>query len=258
MTDAPGAGPHSLSDVVPLYFNIFMVLQREIRGGLYPAQQPLPGEAALARRFDVSRVTIRHALSLLEAEGMIIRKRGKGTFATPPRPGAPGPGSFDGLSQNIAEFEAETRVDLLETGPARLPDWAGAEGPAQRIVRIRRDTRGPFSHSVCHITPEAAARVDLAALGNRTVIALLEAAGLRAVEVRQRLTAIAAGPEIARHLDTATGAPLIRLRRSMLDETGAAFEFLEVLYRPDRFEYSVDLTREGSPAGATRWQRKPR
>ena len=42
---------------------------------------PLESENQLCRRFKVSRVTIRHALSDLEHRGLVYRKHGKGTFA---------------------------------------------------------------------------------------------------------------------------------------------------------------------------------
>lgn len=246
---------------MPLYFKIFMVLQREIRSGAYPPDLPLPGEQSLAQRFDVSRVTIRHTMSMLAEEGLIARLRGKGTFALPQGAERPLLNSFDGLNRNIAEFEAATRVSLLHSGPAPLPRWAGTaagvgEAEMLRIVRIRADAEGPFSWSACYLTARAAALIDPARLGDRTVIATLEDAGLAASHVEQRLTAVAADPEIAGHLEIAAGAPLIQMRRSMFDPAGEAFEFLEVHYRPDRFEYSVNLTREVASAGPPRWVSK--
>ena len=46
----------------------------------------LPSEAELSQRFEVSRATIREALSKLEQAGVIIRKHGVGTFIAPAQP----------------------------------------------------------------------------------------------------------------------------------------------------------------------------
>ena len=46
----------------------------------------LPSEADLSQRFEVSRATIREALSKLEHAGVIIRRHGVGTFVAPPQP----------------------------------------------------------------------------------------------------------------------------------------------------------------------------
>lgn len=46
----------------------------------------LPSETELSRRFDVSRATIREALSKLDQRGIIYRRHGVGTFVSPQQP----------------------------------------------------------------------------------------------------------------------------------------------------------------------------
>ena len=81
MNDTPGDTVQSVMGALLLYFNVFIVLQRELHSGAYPPDVPLLCEGKLAKRFDASRVTIRHATSILEKERLILRKRGKDTFA---------------------------------------------------------------------------------------------------------------------------------------------------------------------------------
>src|SRR6202000_1991965 len=57
-------------------------LTREIRGGRLPRGARLPGEHALASRFDVSRNTVRQALAELGSKGLIATRSGKGSFVT--------------------------------------------------------------------------------------------------------------------------------------------------------------------------------
>ena len=45
----------------------------------------LPTEQQLARRFEVSRITIRRALSFLERKGVLSRERGRGTIVNSPK-----------------------------------------------------------------------------------------------------------------------------------------------------------------------------
>jgi DNA-binding LacI/PurR family transcriptional regulator len=55
-------------------------LRRRIRsGGLAPGEQLAP-EDTLARGYSITRQTLRKALALLEAEGAILRQKGRGTF----------------------------------------------------------------------------------------------------------------------------------------------------------------------------------
>ncbi len=64
-------------------------LRREILAKYQPGGQ-LPSEPALARKHKRSRVTVRKALAILEAQGLIIRKHGSGTYVSDRLPRATG------------------------------------------------------------------------------------------------------------------------------------------------------------------------
>lgn len=55
-------------------------------GNLARGDGLLPSEAELSQRFDVSRATVREALSRLEQRGIVIRRHGVGTFVAPSQP----------------------------------------------------------------------------------------------------------------------------------------------------------------------------
>ena len=63
------------------------VLQQKIRSGEFAVDTRLPSEAALSKRFTVSRTVVREAVSRLKAEGLVATHQGKGTvvvgFNTP-------------------------------------------------------------------------------------------------------------------------------------------------------------------------------
>ena len=52
----------------------------EIKRGVFDKDSPLPGDLELMNRFGVSRGTVRMALFELQRQGLIKRRRGKGTF----------------------------------------------------------------------------------------------------------------------------------------------------------------------------------
>lgn len=64
------------------YKEIFEILQQEVCDGKYGVHHPFPSEAQLVRRFQVSRFTAVKAVSKLEEEGLIVRRKGKGSFPT--------------------------------------------------------------------------------------------------------------------------------------------------------------------------------
>lgn len=67
---------------VPKYFQIYEYLHRIIAQGKFEIRDKLPTEMELAEKFNVSRMTSKKALDKLVIEGMVVRKKGKGTFLT--------------------------------------------------------------------------------------------------------------------------------------------------------------------------------
>lgn len=55
-------------------------IQDEMIAGQFAPGQKLYSENELKDMFHMSRQTVRHAISILEKEGVLVRKRGSGTY----------------------------------------------------------------------------------------------------------------------------------------------------------------------------------
>lgn len=64
---------------------ICKALSESIATGEFSAKGRLPSERALSEHFSTTRITLREALSQLEAEGLIYREVRRGWFVSPPR-----------------------------------------------------------------------------------------------------------------------------------------------------------------------------
>jgi len=71
------------SSPVPAWAQVAQILRRQMDTGVLGDGERLPSEQELATGFDVSRITIRQALSNLATEGYVERRQGVGTFASP-------------------------------------------------------------------------------------------------------------------------------------------------------------------------------
>lgn len=65
---------------IPLYFQLKELIVEEIKSGLYPVDSLIPTEKELSERFDISRTTVRQAITELVQEGWLYRIKSKGTF----------------------------------------------------------------------------------------------------------------------------------------------------------------------------------
>ena len=166
--------------------------------------------------------------------------------------------NFSGLLENIVDFEMHTKVRILAFGKAALPEGAArllecAPGTrALKIVRVRSDSQAPFSYTTCYVPEPEANLLTEAALGNRTVSSALEQAGVTTASAEQRLSATVAGVDVAKQLRIDVGAPLISMTRVMRDERRRPVELILALYRPDKYEYRVNLSRDNG-GDAPRW-----
>lgn len=63
----------------PLYITIMEVIKEKIINGEYKLGDYIPTETELEKEFEVSKITVRKAIELLEGEGYVAKKSGKGT-----------------------------------------------------------------------------------------------------------------------------------------------------------------------------------
>ena len=78
----------SMDSDIPLYAQLVGIIKRNISTGALAVGDLLPSEAELCRWMNISRNTVRQAIGELEDEGLVVRKRGRGTFGSryqPPR-----------------------------------------------------------------------------------------------------------------------------------------------------------------------------
>jgi len=231
---------------------VYMVLRDRILSGAVGFGARLPTENELAEAHSVSRVTVRRALGELERERLIERRRSAGTRVIYRPSPAPMTADISGVLANLADMGRRTAVKLLSF------DYVPAEGSVaqmlraepdqllQRSVRVRSVDGVPFSYLTTHVPESVSVTFTKQELASRPLLELLERAGVKAEQARQRLSAVLATPDVADALDVRTGSPLIELVRVVYDQDGRGVEHLHALYRPDRYAFEIELVRSGA------------
>lgn len=65
---------------LPLYHQLYDIIVEKIKNGVYSENDKLPTEKELCEKYDISRATVRRAMTELEKNNYIYRKQGKGIF----------------------------------------------------------------------------------------------------------------------------------------------------------------------------------
>lgn len=250
-----------MADALPLpkYHQVYLVLREQLQDGHFA--QGLPGEIALMRQFGVARVTMRRALGQLADEGLIERQRGRGTRPVDPaaRSAAQQRAAGErvkttrltGLLENLVSTSLNTTVKVLEVADVAATLEVARElrlapgDPVQKAVRVRSTREGPLSHITTWVPGALAAGFGRRELAKKPILMLLEESGVRLGGARQTISARLADAQVAAHLGVSVGSALLAVRRLIHDEQGRPVQWLHGLYRPDRYEYQMQLSREG-------------
>lgn len=73
------------NSVIPIYYQLMKLIEGQIRCGELKPGEALPTEMEIATRFEISRMTVRRAISELVLAGMVFAQQGKGTFVASPK-----------------------------------------------------------------------------------------------------------------------------------------------------------------------------
>lgn len=244
---------------LPKYHRIYLLLREQLREGRF--QGGLPGELALMQQFGVARVTVRRALEQLALEGLIAREPGRGTrpitaaglMSGPYCAGAsPRRAQLTGLLENLVTMGLHTSVQVLEVRslPAPPPVAEALQihlaDMVHKAVRVRSTRDGPLSHITTWVPARIARAFTRRELARKPILVLLEESGVQVGRAHQTISARLADDVVAQHLDVAVGSALLAVRRLIHDEHDRPVQWLHGLYRPDRYEYEMQLSRVGS------------
>lgn len=237
---------------LPKYHQIYLVLREHVAEGRY--HEGLPAEPRLAQQFGVARATVRKALERLETEGVIDRHPGRGTRVRAAAPVAEKTARLGGLLENIVSMGLRTQVEVLSCSVAGAPAAVArrlalpAGSRVQRAVRVRSGHEGPLSHITTWVPAELARGFGRRELAHEPILLLLERAGVRIGRAAQSISACPADATVAARLGVEPGTALLAVDRLVYDVDERPVQWLQGLYRPDRYQYEMQLSRVGGLA----------
>ncbi len=232
---------------VPYYYQIAQALREVIEDAdVHPREGEIafPSEAELCDIFQVTRGTVRHALEVLEREGLVYRKRGRGTFVARRRV------EFDltRLCSTTDDMRARgwvPAIRLLGIGEVRpRPHIRHAlrlplGSTVWEVHRLRLADGEPVSVQWSYLPTELTPDLDQHDLAGSLYHLLKNDYGIELRTADQIIRTRAAAAENAKLLGISEGDPIFVITRTTYDQNDVAVEYLDSLWRGDRYDLQV-------------------
>ncbi len=207
------------------YVKIKDSIVEQIEAGMLSPRQKLPAERKLAESFDTTRVTLREALSLLEAEGRIYREDRRGWFISPE------PLRYDpsqtlnfpnmALAQNRKPKTevVSAKAILADKHASRLLELAPFSD-VYRVDRVRYLEDRPVVYVTNYIRPEMFPNLLEYDFANSLTDIYREHFGVVYQKTRYRISTSSLLGETAQALRATSGTPAMVVERTNYNQHG--------------------------------------
>jgi len=239
--------------VVPYYHQIKEAVKALITSGELKPGDMLPSEFGLSEQLGISRLVVHRAYRELVTEGLLIRKRAKGTFVAPPmKRSYTVTGPLFSMTENLSTdaLEPSNKILLQEVIPSseEIRNELKLPGGAQviHLCNLRLAKQLPFAIEEMYFSRDRFPALATLDLNNCSVYVTLEKLyDSLPQEALDLITAGSATGQEARLLGTNKGAPVMRLKRISTDRLGLLVEYSKVVFHADRYQFVARMVRTG-------------
>lgn len=229
----------------PLHSQLKEALLALIKNGQFREGDPIPTENEIGQYFDVSRITVRRAISELAQEGYLAARQGKGTFVTRPK-----------IERPITHLRSFSTATVNK-----------GHKPGSRLLALRHDRAGEYIAAALKIRPndwvwviERLRLIDDEPIGVSTIHlflpsnlsltpfeleqdislwSILEKKELILARAEETIEAVAADERQAQLLQVEAGAPLLLVEGIVYTDQAVPVEHHKTFNRGDRYKYLV-------------------
>ena len=240
-----------------LYKQVAQSISSAITSGEFPPNTKLPTQAQLCSLFQVSRITIGKALDILESQGVLEKKAGRGTFVCPETQINPGGleredvWSIDSLMRWTHKRSFVLKGLELVDSPKNYKQLLKTKHMVC-VKGIRKVGDTPFAFVQTYVDVASVMDRPGADFIQTQVIEMVEAkTGKKAAYLENILSATISGSnrEVAQNLQiTSKNEPIVYLESRYRDKNGGFMEILTHHINPKKWEYSFVLPRKSKPA----------
>ena len=238
----------NLNSPIPFYIQVKDTIRSAIEKNLLKPGDLIPGESDLCAHFKVSRTVIRQALDDLTHEGLIVRKKGKGTFVCEPkileRFGQEITGFYQEMTSRSYQIKTEVLQQEIVPADEEIAKYLNKNiGDPLILLKRLRYLQGEPILIVSSFLPcakcEDLLNVDFSSMSLYEV--LENRMGYKLSFGQRTIEATIADSEQARLLKIERGDPLLYINSVVYLDDATPIEFYQSHYRGDRYKFEVQL-----------------
>lgn len=233
---------------ISLYLQVKDTIIKRIQEKIWKPNSMIPTENELMEEFNVSRTTIRQAISFLVQDGILEKKQGKGTFI---KPGifVGSLGKLKGFAEEAIEngvFPSSKLLQVQTTGNLQAEKSMLKLPTDENIVvieRLRFANQTPVAVERSCWPNDIGKLLMNEDLNGATFYEILERNGITLKHAKEKISAINATLMEADLLGIRRGQALLKMERVSYGNDDRPIEFTTTKFRHDTYQYSIELMR---------------
>jgi DNA-binding GntR family transcriptional regulator len=228
---------------VPMYSQLKNLIIKKIESGEYPGESKIPSEQEFCEHYDISRPTVRQAISELTNNGYLYKEKGKGTFVAKTKSKVDIK-NFTGFTDSILDSQNPGQHDILSLRTVKLSEMPflenafGSQNSQQTFAEVKFVTAEKnsilslnSSYIPLALFPEI---IDDIKAKKPSYDILRGKYPLLPVKTKSSLEIVYTDQSEAQYLQVQTGHPLIKVENLLYSKSGQAVEFIIAKYRADK------------------------
>ncbi len=236
---------------IPLYFQLKERILSEIKSGAYPSGSLIPTENELSEAFQISRTTVRQAITELVQEGWLYRVKSKGTYVSQPKIKQDFVNRLESYNNQMARLGIAASTEVLDFKLMKAPDYVSKHlwlHEKEKVIFLHRKRFADGEPIVTVKTFLPQHRCSFILDQDFTKASLYELLGrsdeTRITRIERRIEAVEANGEDILHLNIRRGKPIQFFTSIGYNQYDQPIEFSRARYRGDSSSFEITVVPE--------------
>ncbi|MDG3085343.1 GntR family transcriptional regulator [Vibrio hannami] len=228
------------------YLDIYETFKSRINDGYYESNQKLPDGTSLAKEFDCSELTIKKALDILVKDGLVVRKRGSGSYVKRPLSQKHWP-HLHGTKENaealgkkldtfVINYSVEPATDFLSE---RLNCEEG--DMLYHVIRVRHLDEQPYAIEDTYMPINVITGLKKQHIEASIYEHITQNLGLKIHSSMMEITVKNSTDEEAKHLRLSSGDKVVNVEQVVYLDNGEIFEYSNSKHVCETYSFSTNF-----------------